>query len=200
MSFNLRAKRKRPLERLRSLSEDCAELRPSDLDGMSEKDMHHFFYTVRKASLDKEALHGRGETWSPVGSDFSPYRTSPLVNYQGPEFGGRWRKEMPGSGDQHINDDSDKSKSGKGDASNDDFNPQMQKERINDLLNQIKGPAYVVRMTLMEEDEPSEGRAKEMFGVDGQTDGKSVYVIVNGFEEAQKVQRRMPGSIIEPKG
>ena len=203
MSFNLkRAKRsQRPLERLRSLTDDCADLRPSDLDGMTEKDMHHFYYSLRSKQHPKQqrvATHGDAGTFFPVGNDYNPYRTSPLVNNPGPEFGGRWRRDFPGSGDQHINDDSDKQKSGKGNG--DDNDPGMQKERINDLMSKIKGPDYIVRLRLSEEDEPSEGKAKGVFGDEGQTDGKSVFVVVKGYEEALRLQKKVPGAVIEPKG
>lgn len=203
MSFNLkRAKKsKRPLQRLRSLSDDCAGLRPSDLDGMSEKEMHNFFYSVKSAQSQGEtkvAIHGNGDTFFPVGNDYNPYKTSPLVNNPGPEFGGRWRRDFPGSGDQHINDDADKKKDGKGNG--DDNDPHAQKERVNDLLSKIKGPKYVVRMRLAEEDEPSEEKARSIFGEGGQTDGKSVYVIIDGYEAALKLQRKVPGAVIEPKG
>lgn len=200
MSFNLkRARRaKRHLDRLRSLSEDCAGLRPSDLDGMSETEMQQFFHAVKKAGIEKKALHGAGETWTPVGPDFNPYNTSPLVNNSGPEFGGRWRRDFPGGGDQHINDDGDKKKDTSGESGNSDFDPKMQRQRINDLLSDIKGPAFIVRLRLSEDDEPTDEKAKGVFGDDGQTDGKSVYLKVDGFDEAIRIQRSIPGSSIEP--
>lgn len=213
MPFNLHAKRsKRPLDRLRSLSDDCADLRPSDLDGLPEKELHHVYFNIKGqkaaynlrdqkvASLNKEAVHGTGQTFYPVGNDFNPYKTSPLVNNPGPEFGGRWRRDMPGSGDQHINDDSDKPKSGRGNAMNDDFNEGIQRERINDLLQEIKGPQFVVRLRLSEEEEPNEKRAKEFFGDVGQTDGKSVFVVVDGYQAALEMQKKNPKATIEPKG
>lgn len=202
MSFNLKAKRsQRMLDKMRSLSDDCANLRPSDLDGMSEEDMYHFYHGIeRHAGAVKTAIHGMGETWNPVGQDYSPYKTSPLVNNQGPEFGGRWRRDMPGAGDQHINDDGDKDKSGRGDSDRDDFDPNLQKHRLEALTDQIKGPTFVVRIRLSEEEEPSDKKAIEIFGDDGRTDGKSVYVLTNGFESALEIQRRHPGATVEPKG
>lgn len=201
MSFNLRAKRsKRSIERLRSLSNDCTGLRPSDLDGMDENEINQFFHKVREARTNKTAVHGAGETWTPVGNDFNPYSTSPLVNNPGPEFGGRWRRDFPGGGDQHINDDSDKSKNTRGNAADWDFDPQMRKQRINDLLDDIKGVKYVVRLNLVESDEPTAEKAKSVFGPKGQADGKSIFVEVNGFDEAVRTQNNTPGSRIEPKG
>ena len=190
---------------MRSLADDCSGLRPSDLDGMSEQEMDDLCYHVRKNAVShgietKTAIHGAGETWNPVAPDYNPYKTSPFVNYQGPEFGGRWRRDMPGEGDQHINDDSDKNKSTRGDSSRDDFDPNLQEHRLQDLTDQIKGPTFVVRLRLSEEDEPSEAKAKEIFGDDGRTDGKSIYVLVPGFEAATQLQRRIPGSQVEPKG
>jgi hypothetical protein len=206
MSFNLKAnKNRRFLDKLRSLHEDCNGLRPSDLDGMSEKEMYHLYHKLNgKKAGDvapiKTALHGRGETWTPVGPGFDPYKTSPLVNFQGPEFGGRWRRDFPGGGDNHINDDSDKEKNTKGQAAEGDFDPQLQQTRINELTDKIKGPKYTVRLRLSEEDEPSKSKAKEIFGDEGQTDGRSIYVVVDGFERAMRLMQKNPGSVIEPKG
>jgi len=204
MSFNLHAKRqKRLINKLRSLSDDCADLRPSDLDGMSEKEMHHVYHGLKgktKTANVKTAVHGFGETWTPVPNDYSPYRTSPLVNYEGPEFGGRWRRDFPGAGDMHINDDSDKEKSLKGNAVDEDFDPQLQKTRINEMTEGIRGSSYVVRLRLTEEEEPSREKARNIFGEEGQTDGKSVFIIVNGFENALEWQRKLPQVTIEPKG
>ena len=150
MSFNLRNKKsKRPIDRLRSLSEDCSNLKPSDLDGISEQELHHFLYDIKKtAGIIKEAYHGEGSTFLPTGPDFNPYKTSPLVNNQGPEFGGRWRKDMPGAGGAHINDDSDTPKSGAGEG--DDFDEGLHKQRINNLLDGIKGGNYIIKKRLTE--------------------------------------------------
>ena len=200
MSFNLRAKRKKsPMSELRSLDDDCANIRPSDLDGMSDDEMRRLVNLVPKTAMIRTAYHGDAGTFFPVSPDFNPYRTSPLVNNPGPQFGGRWRQDFPGSGDQHINDDSDKSKSLQGEAANDDFNPEIQKVRINDLMEKIKGPKYVVRMRLPEDQEPNTEKAKRMFGEDGMVDRKSIYVIVNGYEEAIRLQQKFPGCSVEPK-
>lgn len=201
MGFNLkRAKLSRkPLARLRSFK-GCEGLRPSDLDGMEEKEMHNFFHSLREAGSAKDvktAYHGQGDTFFPVGPDYNPYKTSPLVNNPGPEFGGRWRRDFPGSGDQHINDDSDKPKSESGHG--DDSDPSGQKRRINELLTKIKGPAFMVKVDLSEEEEPTEERAKGIFGEKGQTDGKSVFIIVDGYEEALRFQHNHPKAVIERK-
>lgn len=199
MAFNLRAKRqKRLIEKLRSLSDDCAGLRPSDLDGMSENDMYYMYHDLKKTANVKIATHGHGETWIPVGNDYNPYKTSPLVNYQGPEFGGRWRRDMPGGGDNQINDDGDKQKNTKGDDSGESQNAK--EDRVNSLIEGIRGPKYVVRLRLTEDEEPNDDKAKDIFGDDGQTDGKSVYVIVDGYEKAIQLQRKTPGAMVEPKG
>lgn len=196
MSFNLRAVRKRqPMERIRGLAEDCVNLRPSDLDGMPDAEINRLVDSIPQT---KVAVHGTGQTWTALPGDYDPYRTSPLVNNPGPEFGGRWRRNMPGGGDQHINDNGDKDKDTKG--SGDDNNPALQKTRINDLLEEIKGPTYIVRMRLSEEVEPSSDRAKEMFGPDGKTDGESIYVEVNGYERAIKLRDKYRDATIEPKG
>jgi len=165
---------------------------------MSEKDMYHTYHDLKRTANIKTAVHGHGETWTPVGNDYNPYRTSPLVNNQGPEFGGRWRRDFPGAGDSHINDDTDKDKSGKGTSADQDSNEK--ENRINDLVEGIRGPKYVVRLRLTEEEEPNEDKAIEVFGDDGQTDGKSVFVIVDGYENAMHLQQKVPGAIVEPKG
>lgn len=199
MSFNLKAKRQRRLiQQLRSLSDDCQHLRPSDLDGLSEKDMYHIYHNLHKKASIKTALHGMGETWTPQDVNYDPYRTSPLVNNQGPEFGGRWRRDMPGSGDQHINDDGDKDKNTKGDNANGDFDPNSKAVIINDVLDKIRGPKYTVKLRLSEEDEPSKSKAKEIFGEDAETDGKeAIWVVCDSFENAIGLQRKVPRSIIE---
>jgi hypothetical protein len=164
---------------------------------MSEKDMYHTYHDLKRTASIKTAIHGHGETWTPVDSNYNPYKTSPLVNSQGPEFGGRWRQDFPGAGDNHINDDSDKEKSGKG--GKDDADPDQKNNRINELVEGIRGPKFIVRLRLTEEAEPNEDKAIEVFGDDGQSDGKSVYVVVDGFEKALEIQKKIPNCIIEPK-
>ena len=141
----------------------------------------------------KIALHGKGETWSPVAPDYDPYKTSPLVNNQGPQFGGEYRRNLPGSGGEDTMD------RGLGD-SNEKKDPTLQKNRISDVIDEIKGPTYVVRLRLSEEEEPSEEKAREIFGPEGLSDGKSIYVEVHGFENAVKMRDKFRDAIIEPKG
>lgn len=187
------------LERLRGLSDDCRYIKLSDLDGLSEDDLDEFVKRYERTASTKVALHGVGETWTAVPADYSPYHTSPAVN-SNPEFGGRWRKNFPGEGSQHINDDSDKKKSGQGEAANNDFNKKMKDDMINDVTESIRGPRFVVRKRLTEEEKPTEELAKKMFGPDGQYDGESVFVIMNGFERAIRTRLKVPGATIETKG
>jgi hypothetical protein len=137
-----------------------------------------------------------GDGFFPVLDD--PTVTSPLVRAV-PEFGGRWNHDFPGSGDQHINDDSDKQKSTKGEAADDDFNEDLRKVRIQNMLESVRGPEFVVRKRLTEGEPPDKETAEKLFGNDGKTDGKSVYVVVRGWENALRWQQKTPGSTVEPK-
>lgn len=102
---------------------------------------------------------------------------------------------MPGGGDSHISDDGDKTKDTT--TKND---PSTKKHRINILVDSIRGPKFLVRLVLKEDEEPSEDRAREMFGDEGLTDGRSVYVECEGFEQAIRLQKKFPNAIIESKG
>jgi hypothetical protein len=198
--FNLKArKRMSTLERIRGLSEDCRHIKMSDLDGLGEDDLADFIKNYEKTASVKLALHGVGETWTAVPSDYSPYHSSPLVN-SNPEFGGRWKKNFPGEGSQHINDDRDKDKSGQGEAINNDFNKKLKDDMINNVTEDIRGPRFVIRKRLSEEERPTDELAKKIFGPDGKYDEESVFVILNGFERAMGIQRKIPGSTIETKG
>lgn len=198
--FNLRrAKNKRrAIDHLRSLSEDCAGLRPSDIDGMGEDEIHGFLSNFKQASAKgwhKVAVHGHGDTWTQVGLDYSPYSTSPLVNTPPPDDRNR---RLPGGGANNTNSDSDTDKNTMNDG--DGSTPHLQRLRIDQMLEETQGPEYIVRKRLLEHEEPSEEAAKKMFGGDGQTDGKSVFVVIRGFDSAMEIQRKIPGATIEPMG
>ena len=187
----------RAIRKLRSLSDDCQHLRPSDLDGLPEDELHSFLSTLKdkKTASIKVAVHGTDHGgWTPVDPNA---RTSPLVNYQGPNFGGRWRDDFPGAGDMHINDDSDKEKNTKGEAKDDDFSPSMRRTRINDAIDSVKGPKYVVRKPHSSVD--GEDAAKKVFGPEGKDDGTAMYVVVNSYEKAIELSKRIPGCTVERK-
>ena len=97
----------------------------------------------------------------------------------------------------HINDDSDKQKNTKGEAKDDDFSPSMRRTRINDAIDSVKGPKYVVRRSLSTAD--GEGAATKVFGPDGKDDGKDMYVVVNSYEKAIELSKKIPGCTVERK-
>jgi len=188
MPFNLKKDRqkRRPIDILR---DKCPDLRHSDLD-LNDEEVE-YLASVMNPEV-KVAVHGRGDNWTEVGPEYNPYKTSPLVNFS-PEFGGRWRRNFPGSGDHHINDDSDKQKNLKGKATDDDFDPVMKSKKINDKLDEQRsknnGAACFVRVELSPDQQPTEDLAKKLLGDEGQCDGKSIYVRVDDFESALQVQR-----------
>ena len=178
------------MERIRALSDDCAVLRPSDLDGIPDDDIHKFVSSMPINT--KLAQHGKGQTWTPVGPDFNPYKTSPLVNST-PEFGHETSGNPPGGG----NADSKDPEKSNGSPDEDEKQKDLKKERIDELLKSTKGEQYIIKKTLLETEEPTEEIAKQLFGPNGVTDGKIVYVIVRGFENAMAIQQKVPGSSIE---
>jgi hypothetical protein len=207
--FNLHQKRlaakkmKRPINKIRTLP-GCEDVRNGDLEGIDEKDLNELYHKTSKLSQSKKTTktadpHGFGNTWTPVDVSYNPYKTSPLVN-AAPQFGGRWNKDFPSGGDMHINDDSDKEKNTRGNAMDDDFDPKMRKNRVDDLTRKLKDGQYVVRLQLNEGEEPTGDRAQQVFGPDGKADGRSIYIIVDGFDNAIKKQRDVPHAKVEPMG
>jgi len=201
MAFNLQAKRRNDfLKKLRSLP-GCEQVRPSDLEGLDETDMQDIFYK-NKSKDTKIALHGNGETFVRNDADYSPYKTSPLVNWQGPEFGGNQRRhnyDFPGAGDMHINDDNDKQKNLRGNAVNEDFDPDLKTVKINDALDSLDDKKrYIIRVRLPENQQPTKEKAKEFFGDNAQTDGTSVYVVIKGYRKALDLMNKVPGCCLEP--
>jgi hypothetical protein len=184
MPFNLRAKRaKRPIDKLRSLDDELSRLRHSDLDGMSDEEMNSLFRSVSTAAASKEtktAVHGAGDGWIPVAD---PYKADPRTTGV-PQNGGRWRDDI-GSGTQLIDG-----------TRTPDANPVVPVS-LDEILSPMHKDEYLVRLRLPEDQEPSEGKAKEVFGEDGRADGRSIYVVVNDFENAMKIQRDVPQAVIE---
>ena len=195
MAFNLHSARKksRAIDGLRSLSDDAADLRPSDIDEVDDLEWATILPTV------KVAQHGRanGPSWMQQEPNYSPYNTSYLVNKPPGLTNDRWRQPGGGvgdvmhGGDQHINDDSDKSKSGRGQAMDDDFNGKMRNIRLRELLKH--GDPYIVEVRM---DNPNDDTARTIFGPEGQTSKNSVFVEVQGYEEAVRLQRKIPSALI----
>ena len=180
--FNLKkSKKRRAIDRLREIDPD---IRYSDLE-LDEKDVEYLAGIISPEKETKIAVHGRGDNWTEVGPGYSPYNTSPLVNST-PEFGGRWKKNFPGSGDQHINDDGDKSKSTRGTGTNDDFNPVLKRDKIN---REIGRSPYKIMISLTDDQSPSEQLAKELLGDDGKHDNTSIFVEVDDFQHALEIER-----------
>jgi len=107
---------------------------------------------------------------------------------------------MPGSGDQHINDDSDKSKSTHGDASKGDFDPDGKNKSINDKLDSGQDKCivtYVVR-----DGENPMDKAKEIGRggkIQPRIEGNKLVIEVEGLTSAAEVQAHLPGALITIK-
>jgi hypothetical protein len=191
MAFNLRTAKKecnrRPIDTIRS---KCPELRLSDFGDMGDDEIA-YLATAFKDNLVKEAVHGLGD-WSPVGPNFNPYQTSPLVNAV-PNFGGNHRKNFPGGGDHHTNDDSAKQKNRKGDADENDFDPVLKRKKLNDALDlqkeKNKGCVCTVRVELSPDEQPTNELAVKILGDKAEYDGTSVYINVDDFETALEIER-----------
>lgn len=195
MPFNLRkARSDQAISKIRKLP-GCDDIRHSDVDGIGEE-IHEFLKnTLGKTT--KVAVHGYGETWTPVPADYNPYNTSPLVNNPGPEFGGRWRENFPGAGGQHINDDGDTKKNTRGEGAA-GLNPLLERRKIDQMHGELEGKEYIVRKRV--DEKSPEKESKSIFGDEGQYDGDSIFVVVKGWENAMKIQGMVPGSMVEPKG
>jgi hypothetical protein len=188
MAFNL-AK-----ERLNRLREVCGELRLEDLDGLSEEKLSSLYKRI--TAMKKTAAHGMGDSWTEVEPGRSPYNTSPLVNST-PEFGGRWRDNFPGGGDNHINDDSNKQKSTWG--NNEDFDPTLKKIKLNEKLRKALQPieqnSYILRVHIIDKQDPK--KLLNVLGEGSKYDGRSVIQHFLTFEEALHWQKMFRGSIVE---
>lgn len=194
--FNLkkaRNRKKRPIDTLREID---PTLRYSDLD-LEDDEIQYLADSMAssKAKKTKVAVHGRGDNWTEVGTGFNPYSTSPLVNPPASGIGGRrWRENFPGGGDHHINDDQDKKKNTKGRATDEAFDPELRKKKINDKLDRARqeehGGGYIVRVELGPEEFGTEEMAREIFGEAGEFDDDSIWVEVPTFEEAVRLERK----------
>lgn len=149
----------------------------------------------------RQAVHGRGDNWIEVGPSTAPSSFSASTTTPEMQLGGRWRGNMPGSGDQHINDDSDKGgKSTHGDASKGDFDPDGKNNAINDKLESGQDKCiitYVVR-----DGENPMDKAKEI-GKGGKIkpriEGNTLVIEVEGLTSAAGIQAKLPGAVITIK-
>lgn len=102
--------------------------------------------------------------------------------------------------DQHINDDSDKSKSTHGDASKGDFDPDGKNKSINDKLDSGQDKCivtYVVR-----DGENPMDKAKELGRggkIQPRIEGNKLVIEVDGLTSAAEVQAHLPGALITIK-
>lgn len=189
--FNLKSIKKdmapRPIDIIRS---KCPGVRLNDLD-VDDKDVKFLAEVLASGKEIRQAVHGR-DGWTEVGPDYNPYNSSPMTTYK-PELGGRWRKNFPGSGGQHINDDSDQTKNTRGVARNEEFDPKLRIQRTNDALDEasknIRGPGFVVKLELDSNQQATEDLAAKVFGDEGQFDGQYVFIHVDDFEAALQEQR-----------
>lgn len=196
MSFNLkRAKRRGRRHPIDDLREIIPGIRYSDLDTDDDGEISSLIMSV-SGRIQKEAVHGRGDNWTEVGPGFNPYRTDPLVNPTPTGFGNqglRNRRDMPSGGDMHINDSNDKKKNTKGRATDEAFDPNLRRKKINDQLEKArkkeKGDGYLVRIDLGPDGYGDEETARNIFGEDGQFDDTSVYMEVDNFEKAVRIER-----------
>jgi hypothetical protein len=191
--FNLKSlkndREPRPIDIIRS---KCPGIRPNELD-LDDEDVTFLAKVLASGKGIRQAVHGRGDAWTEVGPDYNPYKGSPMTTSR-PQFGDRWRGDFPGSGDQHINDDSDKKKNQKGEARNEEFDPELRKQKTNDALDEVskkvRGPGFVVKLELDDKQPATEDLASQVFGDAGQFDGTYVFVHVNDFEAALEEQRK----------
>lgn len=188
--FNLKkAKKHRPIDSLREIDPD---LRYGDLD-MEEEEVEFLASALMDdGDIKKEAFHGQGDGWTAVGpGERGSYYSKPTMDWA-PQFGGRWRNQggrpFPGSGDRHIDDDSDKNKSLKRDHKGNDFDPTLRNKMINDHLGRTP---YRVKIHV---DAPSEDKAKEMLGDGAQYDDHSVFLEVEDYQDAIKLEKQFLGS------
>ena len=191
-----RGQKKRPLNLLNRHVREEERVRPSDVSDLSDEEIEGLAGRLGKQAIRREARHGTADGWFPQDSGYSPYKTSPLVNAN-PEFGHRWRENMPGGGDRHINDDSDKPKDWKGkqDGIGEDGGPGT------GLPTSITGPHYVVRIRINHGDNPDtlKKQMEQSCKSKCEQDSGSVFVEVETYEEAVGLQRRVPKSVVEPK-
>jgi len=145
----------------------------------------------------RQAVHGRGDNWVEVGPSTAPSSFSaPTMNYA-PQFGGRWRTNMPGSGDQHINDDSDKSKNTRGNP--EDFDPENKNILINDKLDS-GAEKCVVMYVLRDGENPKKNMGRlEQGGFKPKLEGNRMIIEIDGLPSASRVQALLPGAVITIK-
>lgn len=146
----------------------------------------------------RQAVHGRGDNWVEVGPSTAPSSfSSPTPMTWAPNFGGRWRTNMPGSGDQHINDDSDKSKNTRGKP--EDFDPENKNILINDKLDS-GAEMCVVTYVAPEGSDPRRNMSRlEKGGFKPRIEGNKLIVEVEGLPSATRVQALLPGAVITIK-
>jgi len=158
-------------------------------------------FNLRRERLKRQAVHGRGDGWVEVSPGEQANWTGPTMDWA-PQFGGRWRNNLPGSGDQHINDDSDKEKSTRGTATDGDFDPKAKSQMINDKLD--KGPVpnefYLVTYRCREGENPGD-KAEDLQGqgIQVQVNGTLLTIMATDFDQAMRAQRLIPGAAIERK-
>lgn len=146
----------------------------------------------------RQAVHGRGDAWVEVGPSTAPSSfSSPTPMNWSPNYGGRWRTNMPGSGDQHINDDSDKSKSTRGNP--EDFDPENKNNLINDKLDAGLERCVVTYFARDGEDPKDKIDRLEKGGLDPRIEGNQIVIEVEGLPAATRVQALLPGAVITLK-
>lgn len=183
-------------EKMAALRQFC-QVRYEDLDCGSEQELEKSL--DRALAMKKVAVHGRGDSWTEVGPGYNPYQASDLTTYA-PEFGGRWRDNFPGSGDEEINDDNDKQKSTRNDG-NEDFDSVAKKIKINEYMKLVMKPivneTYILKVPVREGVDPQD--VKKTLGDDAKFDGRFVRKTFTSFEEAIDFQKRVKDSIVEKK-
>lgn len=104
---------------------------------------------------------------------------------------------MPGSGDQHINDDSDKSKSTRGKP--EDFDPENKNILINDKLDS-GAEKCVVTYHLRDGEDPKKNISRlEQGGFKPRLEGTNLIIEIDGLPSATRVQALLPGAVITIK-
>jgi len=157
---------------------------------------------VSHLASTKVAVHGHGDTFDkfremmPQSPQNDPYNTSDLVKpkWQG-QSGDRWRPPLP-SNSSAINKDSDTTpESTRGNAGEGDFQEGARDQKVNDALGGDKN--FVVRIR---DGHPLTKQLVDQLTEKGfKQDGNAMYMVVNTPEEASRLQRDVPGAIVEER-
>lgn len=190
-TFNLRrARNPRPIDELRRLP-GCSDIRADDMCDITDDEMR------KLASSAKTAMHGRADgLYEMPSAGYNPYNTDIRVRTPGGNVDRGWNK-LPSSNNR-IDEDGSEEKSTRGN----DPDEYLRNKKITDLmegdLENLSG-AYIVRLLLKDTEDPDEVGNKYFGDLHWNSDGKSISMIVDDFQEASRLQQQIPGSVVEKR-